>query len=57
MARKSGATEQEIAEAMEVGKGVRKGAASKIDKFASELLLVVPLPIAKADGECECGRS
>lgn len=56
-ALKSGADEQEIAEAIEVGKKVRRGAASKMDKFASELPLAIPLPVAVADGECECGRS
>jgi len=32
-----GADEQEIAEAIEVGKMVRKGAASKMDQFVSSL--------------------
>ena len=43
MARESGASEQEIAEAIEVGKRVRRGAASKMDKFASELNTRSPL--------------
>ena len=34
---KSGADEQEIKEAIEVGKMVRRGAASKMDKFAASL--------------------
>ncbi len=34
---KSGADEREIMEAIEVGKMVRRGAASKMDKFAASL--------------------
>jgi AhpD family alkylhydroperoxidase len=56
MALESGASELEIAEAMEVGKRVRKGAASKMDKFASDLNRAVPLPIAVANPGCECGH-
>jgi AhpD family alkylhydroperoxidase len=55
MARKSGADEREIAEAIEVGKRVRKGAASKMDKFASELNAAFPLPVAVTDDGCGCG--
>lgn len=36
-ARKCGADEQAIMEAVEVGKMVRRGAASKMDKFAATL--------------------
>ena len=57
IALKSGADEQEISEAIEVGKRIRRGAASKIDKFASELQTGLPLPVAIADGESECGYS
>ena len=56
VALKSGADEQDIVEAMEVGKRVRRGAASKMDKFASELQLVVPLTVATVDSACGCGR-
>jgi AhpD family alkylhydroperoxidase len=56
MALENGASEQEIVEAIEVGKRVRKGAASKMDKFASELNRTVPSPIAVADGGCECSH-
>ena len=52
----SGANAQEITEAMDVGKRVRKGATSKMDKFASELQPMIPSLIAVADGGCECGR-
>ena len=37
MARKNGANEQEIVQAIEVGKRIRKGATSKMDKLVSEL--------------------
>lgn len=37
-AKESGANEQEIAEAIEVAKVVRKGAGSKMDQFASNVL-------------------
>jgi len=36
-ALENGADEQEIAEAIEVGKMVRQGAGTKMDKFAEEL--------------------
>lgn len=54
MALKSGASEEEITEAVELGKSVRKGAASKMDKFASELKIALPLSPAAADSGCEC---
>ncbi len=54
LARKSGASEQEIAEAIEVGKRVRKGAASKMDKFAAELTAALPSPVTAAEGGCGC---
>lgn len=38
-ARESGATEEEIKEAVEVGKEVRKGASGSFDKFAYNLLI------------------
>jgi AhpD family alkylhydroperoxidase len=54
-ALESGADEQEIAEAIEVGKMVRKGAASKMDKFAASLNQAVPSAAGEADGGCGCG--
>lgn len=54
MALECGANEREIAEAIEVGKSVRKGAASKMDKFASELNFAVPTSAAVTDSGCEC---
>ncbi len=48
-ALESGADENEITEAIDVGKMVRKGAASKMDKFASSLNVAVS-STATADG-------
>lgn len=45
-----GADSQEIAEAIEVGKRVRQGAASKMDKFALNLNST-----NAANSRCECG--
>ena len=54
MAQESGADEQEIAEAIEVGKRVRKGAASKMDAFAAGSMPTT-IPIVPAtNGECGC---
>jgi AhpD family alkylhydroperoxidase len=53
-ALENGADQQEIAEAIEIGKMVRKGAASKMDKFASGLSSVAPASATRADGGCEC---
>jgi len=53
-ALENGADEREIAEAIEIGKMVRRGAASKMDKFASGLVNLVASSAAGADGECEC---
>jgi len=36
-ARKAGADDEEIADAVEVGKAVRRGAASQVDKVAAKL--------------------
>jgi len=41
-ARRFGATEQEIAEAIEVGKQVRRGASAKMDAFVSKLAGAIP---------------
>jgi len=54
-ALESGASEQEIKEAIKVGKLVRQGAASKMDKFALNLSLSVPSSTAASDEECGCG--
>jgi AhpD family alkylhydroperoxidase len=48
-ALKEGTDEQEIAEAIEVGKKVRQGAASKMDKFVS-----TPLTATSFTDGCGC---
>lgn len=53
-AREHGIDEQEIAEAIEIGKMVRKGAALKMDKFGAGLgAETMSSPDASAGG-CEC---
>lgn len=54
-ALESGADEQEIAEAVEVGKMVRRGAASKMDKFALSLNYAAPSSAGATAGGCGCG--
>ena len=51
LAQESGAEVGEIAEAIEVGKMIRRGAASKMDKFAASLNLAEPAP---AEVGCGC---
>jgi AhpD family alkylhydroperoxidase len=52
-ALESGADQQEIAEAIEIGKMVRRGAASKLDTFAASL---TDGALARATaGGCGCG--
>jgi hypothetical protein len=53
-ALENGADEQEIAEAIEVGKMVRQGAASKMDKFASSLNDAAPSSASASNGDCGC---
>ena len=53
-ALESGAGEQEIAEAIWVGARVRRGAASKMDKFAASINQTVPLPVSLSNNGCEC---
>jgi AhpD family alkylhydroperoxidase len=52
-AMEDGISEQEIAEAIEVAKMVRRGAASKMDQFASGLGQNLPLVALASDG-CGC---
>ena len=54
MARESGADDQEIAEAIEVGKMVRKGAASKMDKFIVSQNIALPASTGEKYGGCGC---
>ena len=55
-ALESGADEQEIADAIEISKMVRTGAASNMDKFVASLRQATPLAATSAvDGGCGCG--
>ncbi len=54
LARESGAEAPDMAEAIEVGKMVRRGAASKMDKFAGSLSLAEPLAAGPAPAGCGC---
>jgi AhpD family alkylhydroperoxidase len=56
-ALENGADPQEIADAIEVGKMVRAGAATKMDKFASGLGYAMPSSTPVADGGCGCDSS
>ena len=49
-----GISEQEIAEAIEIGKRVRHGAASKMDKYIISLGQDAPLETAIPNGGCGC---
>jgi len=53
-AQESGANEQEIAEAIWVGRMVRRGAASKMEEFVVSLNPMAPLSVNLPDGECKC---
>jgi AhpD family alkylhydroperoxidase len=49
-----GADGEQIAEAIEVGKRVRQGAASKLDKIAASLNYAAPSSVGATDGGCGC---
>jgi AhpD family alkylhydroperoxidase len=53
-ALENGCDEVEIAEAIWVGKMVRKGAANKMDTFAANLSQAVPSTTAPSEEGCEC---
>ena len=53
-ALETGADGQEIAEAIEVGKRVRQGAAAKLDKFAIGLNDAALSTAGAMDDECGC---
>ncbi|MFO0773313.1 MAG: carboxymuconolactone decarboxylase family protein [Nitrospiraceae bacterium] len=53
-AQTAGATLQDIADALDVGKMVRRGAALKMDCYATALLESAPPPTQKADADCGC---
>ena len=50
-----GADRQQIAEAIEVGKRVRQGAASKMDKFVLSLDCAAPSSVEATTDRCGCG--
>ena len=52
-AREQGIPDDEIAEAIEVGKMVRQGAHGKIDKLASDLLGQAPCTLVAAGCVCQ----
>ena len=52
-AREYGADEQDIAEAIEMGKMVRKGASAKMDKYAAGFSLAAPKECGPDKG-CGC---
>lgn len=54
-ALKRGASEEEIREAVGVGQRVRKGAASKMDEFASGLKHTAPAAPGRSKDACGCG--
>ena len=53
-ARENGADDQEIAEAIQIGKMVRKAAASKIDKFTNNLAESASDAKSPAGRACGC---
>jgi AhpD family alkylhydroperoxidase len=54
-ALESGATELEISEAIEVAKTVRKGAGSKMDKFAAQIFNSAAIAVNTSEQGCACG--
>jgi AhpD family alkylhydroperoxidase len=50
----TGANEQEIKDAIEIGKMVRQGAASNVDKFASSLSQSASLSPDSRNAGCAC---
>lgn len=53
-ALESGANEQEIADAIEISRMVRKGAASNMDKFTASMSETAPLPAVSTAEGCGC---
>jgi len=53
-ALESGADKQEIADAIEIGKMVRKGANTNMDKFVAGLGQAVPVAAGATDAGCGC---
>jgi len=50
-----GANNQQVAEAIDIGRRVRHGAASKMDKFVSSLDSATVSSARALDDVCECG--
>jgi AhpD family alkylhydroperoxidase len=53
-ALENGAEEKEILEAIEVGKSVRMGAASHMDKFTESVVKREPFEVSKTGDRCCC---
>ena len=53
-ARETGANEEEIEEALEIGKMVRAGAASKMDKYAADLSEMAAVSASPSGRGCGC---
>ena len=49
-----GASEQEVTDAIEVGKMVRTGAASKMDQFSNHLKELINSSRSEQNAGCEC---
>ena len=54
-AREQNVPDDEVAEAIEVGKAVRKGAQGSMDKLANELLSERRATLAQPTADCGCG--
>ncbi len=54
LAMQEGILVQQIAEAIELGKMVRQGAAAKMDKFIASLSAAVPVPETGSNDGCGC---
>jgi AhpD family alkylhydroperoxidase len=54
-ALKCGADTEQIAETIEIGKKVRQGAATKMDRFASGLNKPASASTIEGEGGCGCG--
>ena len=55
-AKECGADEDELAQAIWVGRMVRRGAASKMDKFIASLVKPSPSPSMTTQSDCVCGN-
>lgn len=53
-ALKCGADAEEIKEAIDIGRRVRQGAATKMDALAAEIGRAVYIPASATDNQCAC---